>query len=110
MLLQLVHDDRGFVVSSELVLVATIVVIGMVAGLTTVRDQTIQELADVADAVSEVRQSYSYSGATAHASSSAGSLFADARDYCEQTGGLSDQSAGNEPQCMEINNILPAPE
>jgi hypothetical protein len=110
MLLQLFRDERGFVVSSEMVMLATIVVIGMVAGLTTVRDQTIQELADVADAFSEVDQSLSYSGVTSHAASSAGSLFNDLRDFCEVIGPVSDQLAGNEPRCMEINDILPVPE
>jgi Flp pilus assembly pilin Flp len=58
-LLRLVRDEAGFVVSAELVLVATIVVIGMITGLSTVRDQVVTELADVADAVSAVNQSYS---------------------------------------------------
>ncbi len=105
----LLRDDRGFVVSSELVLIATIVVIGLITGLVTVRDQVIQELADVADAISEIDQSYSWSGVTAHAASTAGSIFDDLNDYCEAAGG-SDQSAGNEPQCLEINAIVAVPE
>jgi hypothetical protein len=36
------------VVSAELALVATILVIGMVVGLTSIREQVVQELADVA--------------------------------------------------------------
>lgn len=106
----LLRDDRGFVVSAELVLVATIVVIGLITGLVTVRDQVIQELADVADAISEVDQSYSYSGVTAHAASTAGSIFDDLNDYCEVDGNASDQVAGNEPQCLEINAIVAVPE
>lgn len=100
----LLRDDRGFVVSSELVLIATIVVIGLITGLVTVRDQVIQELADVADAISEINQSYSWSGVTAHAASTAGSVFADLNDFCEDDSG-SDQLAGNEPQCLEINGV-----
>jgi Flp pilus assembly pilin Flp len=106
----LLRDDRGFVVSSELVLIATIVVIGLITGLVTVRDQVIQELADVADAISEIDQSYSWSGVTAHAASTAGSIFDDLNDYCEVGGNTSDQSAGNEPQCLEINAIVAVPE
>jgi len=106
----LLNDERGFVVSSELVLVATIVVIGLITGLVTVRDQVIQELADVADAVSEIDQSYSYSGVTAHAASTSGSLFDDLNDYCEVGGNASDQVAGAEPACLEINGTPGAPE
>jgi len=100
------HDESGFIVSAELVLIATILVIGMLVGLVTIRDQVIQELADVADAFSEVDQSYVYSGITGHAASTSGTVFDDTHDYCEEPGG-SDQSPGNEPQCTEIDEIAP---
>ncbi|MBX3450165.1 MAG: hypothetical protein KF777_11420 [Planctomycetaceae bacterium] len=107
----MLRDDRGFVVSSELVLIATIVVIGLITGLVTVRDQVIQELADVADAISEVDQSYSYSGATAHAASTAGTIFADLADFCD-TGVGSDQQTGtnDEPTCLAILAVTPTSE
>ena len=81
-------DDRAFVVSSELVLVATIIVIGLVVGLATVRDQVIQELADVAAAVSRGEQSFSFSGLTGHSASAAGSLFNDTVDFCDNVAGF----------------------
>ncbi|MEY4179963.1 MAG: hypothetical protein RLY70_3537, partial [Planctomycetota bacterium] len=46
-------DDRGFVVSSELVLIATVVVIGLLTGLAAVRDALISELSDVAGAIQD---------------------------------------------------------
>ncbi len=75
-------DERGFVVSSELVLIATIVVIGLVTGLTTVRDQVVTEMGDVGGSVGRLVQSYSYSGVSAHSSSAAGTSFNDRRDFC----------------------------
>lgn len=101
---QLWQDEHGFVISSELVFVATLLVIGMVTGLTTIRDQVLMELGDVADAISEVDQSYAYSAVTAHASSTAGVNFADANDFCEQASVGNDQQTGpnNEPQCLAI--------
>ena len=99
---QLWQDEHGFIVSSELIFVATLLVIGMVTGLTTVRDQVLGELGDVADAVSEVDQSYSISGVTAHAASTAGGNFADQNDFCEGDGTGNDQSATNLPQCLNI--------
>lgn len=103
------NDESGFIVSSELILIATVLVIGMLVGLVTIRDQVVQELADVADAISEIDQSYSYSGVTGHASSTAGSIFNDTHDFCEVPIG-SDQIPGNEPQCVEINLIIPTQE
>ena len=80
------NDEAGFVISSELVLVATILVIGMIVGLTTVRDQVVQELADVAGAISDINQSYSYSGVRGHSATTAGSDFRDVHDFCDGPG------------------------
>jgi len=99
-------SEAGFIVSAELVLVATVVVLGLLVGLTTIRDQVLQELADVADAVSEVDQSYSFTGMTGHAVSVSGTRFNDTHDFCENAAG-SDQSPGNEPQCLEIDGVDP---
>ncbi len=103
------NDEAGFIVSSELILIATVLVIGLLAGLVTIRDQVVQELGDVADAISEINQSYSFSGVTGHASSTAGTFFEDIRDFCEAAG-TSDQSTGAEPQCIEISDINGAAE
>lgn len=100
---QLWQDEHGFIVSSELIFVATLLVIGMVTGLATVRDQVLFELADVADAISEVDQSYTIAAVTGHSSSTAGVIFTDQNDFCEADGaGSPDQSAGNEPQCLDV--------
>ena len=54
---QFLAAEEGFVVSSELILLATMLVLGMLTGLNTIRDQVVQELGDVADAISEIDQS-----------------------------------------------------
>jgi hypothetical protein len=76
-------DEAGFILSSELVLAATLLVIGMVVGLTTVRNAVVQELADVGSAISKVNQSYSYSGVAGHHTRTEGSSFADLVDFCD---------------------------
>jgi Flp pilus assembly pilin Flp len=76
-------DQAGFVVSTELVLVATILVIGMVVGLVTVRDQVVQELADLAAAIGSVNQSYEYTTVTGHTSATSGSEWQDNTDFCD---------------------------
>ncbi|MDA0833879.1 MAG: hypothetical protein O3A29_11395 [Planctomycetota bacterium] len=77
-------DDAGFVVTSELVLVGTVLVIGLTVGMTSLRDQVVQELGDLAISIGSVNESYSYSGVTGHTSSVAGSIFEDGFDYCEE--------------------------
>jgi Flp pilus assembly pilin Flp len=66
------RDEQGFVVSTELVLVATLLVLAMVVGLQSVRDAVLAELADVAFAIGSLNQSYSFAGVTGHASSNFG--------------------------------------
>ena len=96
------RDESGFVISSELIFIMTIVVIGLLTGLVTVRDQVLLELADVADAVSELDQSYAFSAITASVGSVAGSTFADAPDFCEQPGAGADQNGASGTQCLVI--------
>ena len=98
MLTKFWNDEAGFVVSSELVLIGTILVLGVVVGLATVRDQVVQELGDLALAISNINQSYSFSGVTGHTSSTAGSMFADLTDFCDT---ISDAS-GSEPECINV--------
>ncbi len=83
MLKALLNDEAGFVVSTELVLVATILVIGLIVGQTTLRDQVVTELGDLSVAVSAIDQSYQFSEVTGHSSSTAGSQFVDAEDFCD---------------------------
>ena len=83
MLRKLWQDESGFVLSTETVLVATILVIGMIVGLATVRDQVVTELADLAAAVSDLDHSYSFSGVTTSVATINGSTFTDLVDFCD---------------------------
>lgn len=76
-------DDVGFIVSIELILIATIMVIGLITGFTAVRDAVVCELSDVAGAIQDLNQSYSFNGVTGHSGNTAGSDFLDARDWCD---------------------------
>ena len=81
------HDETGFVVSTELILIATVLVIGLLAGLVSVRDQVVQELGDLASAASDFDQSFSYHGWSGHGGSVSGSNFDDKTDNCDAAGG-----------------------
>lgn len=56
------NDDAGVIISAELVLILTIVVIGVLVGLVSMRDAVVTELHDLSRAFSSLNQSYGYSG------------------------------------------------
>ncbi len=72
-----------------MVLVATILVIGLIVGLSEVQHAVVSELNDVGDAIGELNQAYSFSGfSKCDASGSIhavnyGSDFGDTQDDCD---------------------------
>ncbi len=82
------HDEAGFVVSAELVLIATIVVIGMIVGLSEVANGVNQELEDVGSAVGSINQTYRYQGLVGHKAFVVGSQFQDNPDFCDAEGDI----------------------
>lgn len=82
------NDEAGFIVSAELILIATIAVIGMVVALDTVRNAVTSELSDVAGAIQDVNQSYYVAGVQGHAAATAGYGFQDQTDFCDSDNDL----------------------
>ena len=87
MLRKLWADTDGFIVSTELILIASILVLGLVAGLTQIAAEVAEELGDVGAAIGVINQSYSYGGISGHHGVVDGSQFTDATDGVDQTGG-----------------------
>jgi len=85
-------DDAGFIISAELVLVATVAVLGLVVGFSQVQNAVVSELNDVAHAVGSLNQSYYYTGFSARKwggwlkSRTFGSAFYDGIDACDGWG------------------------
>ncbi|MDB5341318.1 MAG: hypothetical protein JWN70_6937 [Planctomycetaceae bacterium] len=77
------NDDNGFIVSAELVLIATIAVLSMIVGLSEVAFGVNQELEDVGSAIGAMNQSFCYNGVAGHKGLAAGSHFNDTRDFCD---------------------------
>jgi len=78
MFARLWNDDAGFIVSAELLFIATILLIGLVTGLVAVRNAVVTELIEVANAIQSLDQSYSYLGISVCGNmSTAGSSYAD---------------------------------
>ncbi|MCA8985535.1 MAG: branched-chain amino acid aminotransferase [Planctomycetaceae bacterium] len=79
----LYNDEAGFIVSAELVLVATIGVLAMIVGLSEVAFNVNQELEDVGSAFGSINQSFQYKGTKGHKGSIAGSTYNDEWDHCD---------------------------
>lgn len=80
------NKQGGFIVSMELIFIATILVIGLITGWSAVRTAVVTELADVGQAVAVSVQSYEFSGATGHHARTSGSQYVDFVDSCDVEG------------------------
>lgn len=89
----LINDERGFIVSAELVLVATITVLGLIVGLTEVAFAVNRELNDVGAAFGSINQSYCFRGATGQKGQASGSMFQDHADQCDSENDVNCNSA-----------------
>ena len=99
------NDEAGFIVSIELILIATIAIIGLITGLTAVRDAVVSELSDVAGAVQDLNQCYSFNGVEGHSATTCGSDFIDELDHCDSN----DDVDGDADNCI-VFDVAPAQE
>ncbi|MFM7169209.1 MAG: hypothetical protein ACKO3T_28550 [Planctomycetaceae bacterium] len=89
MIKNFLSDEAGVIVSAEIVLVATILVLGMIVGLGELQSAIVGELSDVATAFGNVDQSYSTSGWVSYKASGGiksrtyGSSYYDVPDECD---------------------------
>jgi hypothetical protein len=92
-------DEAGVIISAELVLVATILVIGMIVGMTSLRNQIVEELVDVGQAIGSLSQSYAFAGvAKCGVAWTDGSSYSDKIDFCQNPW----QQAGEEPGGISV--------
>lgn len=84
------NDERGAVGAAEVILIMTILTIGVLVGLTSLRDATIAEFADYAAALASLNQSYSLSALSVSwggtTLTTAPSVYTDAVDFCDSAG------------------------
>ena len=97
MLKKLWLDEGGATISAELALVGTILVIGVVVGLSAVQTAVVTELADLGAAIGNLDQSYSTGGVTGHHAASSASTFTDDADSCDV-----DVSGDGNSRCVAI--------
>lgn len=82
------NEETGFIISTELVLVATMVVIGLITGLVEVSFSVVNELNDISEAIGSLNQSFFFTGFTSTKiggikAQTFGSFFTDHTDSCD---------------------------
>jgi len=83
--------DEDGIVALEYLLVATIIGLGLIAGITAVRQAIVTELVELAAAITNINQAYSYSGFSV---------------CIAQTGGGQTQDA---VPTISLGNVVPVP-
>jgi hypothetical protein len=89
MMKSLWNDENGVILSAELVLIGTILVLGMLVGLVELQCAIVAELSDLGDALGNLDQSYVASGLTSVKgngrikAATAGASYDDRADTCD---------------------------
>ena len=88
MLMNLLNDESGVIISAELALVLTIAVLAMIVGLSEVAVAVNTELNDISNAIGGLNQTYCVTGFAANSNGKmksffAGSAFSDGIDDCD---------------------------
>ena len=89
MLRRLWSDEAGVIISAELVLVGTILVVGMIVGLVELQTSVVDELNDLGEAIGSTNQTFVTSSIAGIKTSgdpkaiTAGSYFNDNQDTCD---------------------------
>lgn len=82
-------DESGVILSAELVLVCTILVLGLLVGMVELQCAIVGELSDLSSAFGNLNQSYSHSGfgsskgANQFSARTYGAAYADRADTCD---------------------------
>ena len=75
LMLRVWQDDSGALIATEWVFIATMLVLGLVVGLTAISRAVEGELVDLANAIGSLNQSFSFGGSSGCCASNAGSFF-----------------------------------
>jgi hypothetical protein len=74
------RDETAVVVSSELVVISTLLIAGLTVSVSTLRDALVTELADISAAIGSLNQSFSFGGLAGHHGAGLGSSWLDGPD------------------------------
>ena len=89
------NDESGVILSAEIVLIGTILVLGMIVGLVELQCAVVAELSDLSSAIGNLDQSYKTSGFSSIKGSgnlkarTHGASYSDVADTCDCDGNMS---------------------
>ncbi len=95
MLKSLWNDESGVILSAEIVLIGTILVLGMIVGLVELQCAVVAELSDLSSSIGNFDQSFQTSGFTSLKQSGRikartnGAAYTDRPDECDCDGNMS---------------------
>jgi len=93
-------DQAGIVISSESILIAVMLALGLMAGAASVRDSVISELSDMGGSFQDLNQSFTLNGVEGHSANSAGMNFRDQADHCDNA----DDTPGQADNCIQFDD------
>ena len=96
------YEDAGWGYTTEVIISLTMVICALVVGYQSLRVAIVTEMADIAEAIGALDQSYSFSGFTGHSSACAGSNFDDLQDFCDEATACA--QVGNFSRCVVLVN------
>ena len=89
------NDESGVILSAEIVLIGTILVLGMIVGLVELQCAVVAELSDLSSAIGNLDQSYQVSGFSSskgngrYKARTNGAAYSDRADTCDCDSNLS---------------------
>ena len=97
-------EEAGFIISTEAIIILTMLICAAVVGWQSIREAVVAELADIGAAIAALDQSYSFSGFTGHSASCSGSFFSDNRDFCDDADCI--QADGTFSRCIVLTDSV----
>jgi len=75
-----IRNEHGFILTSEFLLSATVTVLGLLVGISNVRNSLLYELQEIAAVVGKLNQSYRYTGVEDANALTQGGFFEDSEE------------------------------
>jgi hypothetical protein len=106
-------EESGLILSAELIIIVTVVVLGLVVGLSQLQFAVVSELQDAAAAIASLNQSFGFTGFRGcfnhgtRASFTAGSTFIDVFDNCIGTSGTALDIVGGPSVAVPLETRAP---
>ncbi len=99
------RDEHGVILSTEIVIIGSVLVVGLITGMVSLQEAVNREMEDVAGAIGSLNQSYRFTGQETDCrkcyACTAGSFYRDQPDDCNRNHG--DIAAG---RCDDVRRVV----